>query len=132
MCQHRVGYLHKAGDVGPFQDVYKRQKPENADQGQYPLKIYEDEEAAKFITGAAYHNYGGNKDELLTIHQARPDKELLFTETSIGTWNDGRNLEVRLIDDMREVALGTVNTVSYTHLDVYKRQTTAPARSPHP
>ncbi len=88
---------------------YDSNKPENADQGQYPLKIYEDEEAARFITGAAYHNYGGNKDELLTIHQARPDKELLFTETSIGTWNDGRNLEVRLIDDMREVALGTVN-----------------------
>ncbi len=88
---------------------YDSNKPENADQGQYPLKIYEDEEAARFITGAAYHNYGGNKEELLKIHQARPDKELLFTETSIGTWNDGRNLEVRLIEDMREVALGTVN-----------------------
>ena len=33
----------------------------------------------------------------------------MFTETSIGTWNDGRNLELRLIEDMREVALGTVN-----------------------
>lgn len=88
---------------------YDRNKPENADQGQYPLKIYEDAAAAEFITGAAYHNYGGNKEELNFIHQSRPDKELVFTETSIGTWNDGRNLEVRLIDDMREVALGTVN-----------------------
>lgn len=88
---------------------YDSNKAENADQGQYPLKIYEDADAAEFITGAAYHNYGGNKDELNTIHQSRSDKELVFTETSIGTWNDGRNLEVRLIDDMREVALGTVN-----------------------
>ncbi len=88
---------------------YDNDKPENADQGQYPLKIYEDAVAAGFVAGAAYHNYGGNKEELNVIHQARPDKELVFTETSIGTWNDGRNLETRLIDDMREVALGTVN-----------------------
>jgi len=88
---------------------YDSDKPENADQGQYPLKIYADSEAAGFIAGAAYHNYGGNREELNHIHQSRPDKELLFTETSIGTWNDGRNLETRLIDDMREVALGTVN-----------------------
>ena len=39
----------------------------------------------------------------------RPDKELIFTETSIGMWNDGRNLSKRLTDDMREVALGTIN-----------------------
>ncbi len=88
---------------------YDDNKPENADQGQFPLKIYEDGIAADFIAGAAYHNYGGNREELNVIHQSRPDKELVFTETSIGTWNDGRNLEKRLIDDMREVALGTVN-----------------------
>lgn len=79
------------------------------DQNDYPLRIYEDREAAAFATGAAYHNYGGNKDELLDIQTHAPDKELIFTETSIGTWNDGQNIEKRLIDDMREVALGTVN-----------------------
>lgn len=35
--------------------------------------------------------------------------DLVFTETSIGTWNDGRNLGTRLPEDMREVALGTIN-----------------------
>ncbi len=75
----------------------------------YTLKIYEDEEAAAFLTGAAYHNYGGNREELLDVRSRRPDKELIFTETSIGMWNDGRNLSKRLMDDMREVALGTVN-----------------------
>lgn len=88
---------------------YDLSKPENHDQGQYPLKIYEDAEAASFITGAAYHNYGGRKEELNVIHDGAADKELVFTETSIGTWNDGRNLDVRLMDDMREVTLGTVN-----------------------
>ncbi|MEJ5054137.1 glycoside hydrolase family 30 protein [Sphingobacterium sp. MYb382] len=75
----------------------------------YPWKIYADAEAAAYFTGAAYHNYGGNKDELLAVQSKRPDKELIFTETSIGTWNDGRNLSKRLIEDMSEVALGTVN-----------------------
>ena len=79
------------------------------DEEDYTLKIYNDEEAAAFLTGAAYHNYGGNREELLDLGYKRPDKELIFTETSIGMWNDGRNLAKRLTDDMREVALGTVN-----------------------
>lgn len=80
-----------------------------SDQNDYPVKMYDDEVAASFLTGAAYHNYGGNREELNDIQRQRPDKELIFTETSIGMWNDGRNLQKRLMDDMREVALGTVN-----------------------
>lgn len=80
-----------------------------ADQQSYPTKIYEDADAAQYITGAAFHNYGGNRDELNNVHRAHPDKDLLFTETSIGTWNSGRDLTTRLMEDMREVALGTVN-----------------------
>jgi glucosylceramidase len=79
------------------------------DQEDYPIKIYEDETAASFLAGAAYHNYGGNREELNDINDKRADKELVFTETSIGTWNRGRKLERRLMEDMREVALGTVN-----------------------
>jgi O-Glycosyl hydrolase len=79
------------------------------DQNDYPVKIYDAGIDSDIVAGAAYHNYGGDKAELLDIQAKYPDRELVFTETSIGTWNDGRNLEVRLIDDMREVALGTVN-----------------------
>lgn len=80
-----------------------------ADQVDYPAKIYNDPEASKYLAGAAYHNYGGNRSELLDIHAKAPEKELIFTETSIGTWNNGRDLSTRLMDDMEEVALGTVN-----------------------
>lgn len=80
-----------------------------ADQKSYPAKIYEDAEASQYIAGAAYHNYGGNRSELLNIHNLCPDKELLFTETSIGTWNSGRDLTQALVRDVEEVALGTVN-----------------------
>ena len=80
-----------------------------SDQEDYPVKIYDAGIDSELVVGAAYHNYGGDKEELLDIHNRYPDRELIFTETSIGTWNDGRNLEITLIDDMREVALGTVN-----------------------
>ena len=75
----------------------------------YPGKIYEDGDASQYLAGAAYHNYGGDREELLNMHKAYPEKELLFTETSIGTWNSGRDLSKRLLEDMKEVALGTVN-----------------------
>ena len=78
-------------------------------ESDYPAKIYDSGVDNAVVVGAAYHNYGGNKNELLIVHNKYPDKELVFTETSIGTWNDGRNLSVRLPDDMQEVALGTVN-----------------------
>ncbi len=80
-----------------------------AAQNDYPVKIYDTGIDSDIVAGAAYHNYGGDKAELLDIQAKYPDRELVFTETSIGTWNDGRNLAVRLIEDMREVALGTVN-----------------------
>lgn len=79
------------------------------DQNDYPIKIYDDQAAAKYVAGAAFHNYGGDKSELLDVYAKRPEKELIFTETSIGTWNDGHNLSVRLMEDMEQVALGTIN-----------------------
>ncbi|WP_264845795.1 glycoside hydrolase family 30 protein [Capnocytophaga catalasegens] len=80
-----------------------------ADQKDYPLNIYQDAEVAQQVAGAAYHNYGGNYNELDKIHAQRPDKELIFTETSIGEWNDGRNLGRHLVEDMEQIGTGLLN-----------------------
>lgn len=80
-----------------------------ADQEDYPLKIFVDADAKKYFAGTAFHNYGGNRSELLDVHEKASDMELIFTETSIGEWNDGRNLSATLTRDMEEVTLGTVN-----------------------
>lgn len=80
-----------------------------ADQKSYPVKIYADADASKYIAGAAYHNYGGSVTELDNVHAAAPEKELVFTESTAGDWNDGSNLQKRLIDDMEQICLGTVN-----------------------
>lgn len=78
-------------------------------QFRYPVRIYDDAVAAKFFAGAAYHNYGGNPDEMAQIHLMAPEKELVFSEASIGVWNDGRDLAKSLIRDMEDLGLGTVN-----------------------
>ncbi|MDR2950099.1 MAG: glucosylceramidase [Prevotella sp.] len=88
---------------------YDEDKEENLDQQQYPLRIYEDADAAKYIDGAAYHAYGGEKEELLIIHNTRPDKNLYFTEMSIGLWGEGYSFAVDMMWNMREVCIGTIN-----------------------
>lgn len=84
-----------------------------ADQEDYPVKIYNalgnEFEGSELVVGAAYHDYGGNNSELNDIFNQAPDKELIFSESSIGTWNDGRNLSKRLMEDMKNITLGTVN-----------------------
>ena len=75
-----------------------------SDQARYPLKIYADSEASKYIAGSAWHNYGGNVSELDKIVAGAPEKELYFTEASIGTWN--YNFASCLINDMRDIFFG--------------------------
>jgi glucosylceramidase len=85
---------------------------DKSDQNDYPIKVYNalgNCEGAEYVVGAAYHDYGGSYTELADIHNQNPSKGLIFTETSIGEWNDGRNLSTRLMSDMESVALGTVN-----------------------
>lgn len=84
-----------------------------SDQKSYPLKIYnalgKTFEGSELVVGAAYHDYGGSNTELTNVFNGAPDKSLIFSESSIGEWNDGRNLKTRLMADMKNVALGTVN-----------------------
>ena len=78
------------------------------DQQRYPIRIYNDSEAAKYIDGAAYHNYGGSATELESVHKAAPEKNLYFTEASIGTWNNGHDMSVSLLDEMKYTCLANV------------------------
>ena len=78
-----------------------------SDQLSYPVKMYADPEVAKYVDGAAYHAYGGDKSELLNVHNAYPSKNLYFTEMSIGTWN--YSFDGDLMWSMRELGIGTLN-----------------------
>lgn len=82
------------------------------DQRHFPLLAYERMgtgfEGENLVAGACYHNYGGSVDDIKDdVVYGHTDKELLFTEASIGQWNDGRNLQSRLAYDMDEIVIST-------------------------
>lgn len=82
-----------------------------ADQRHYPLLAYQRMgsgfDGEELVAGACYHNYGGTLDDIKedVVWGDRQDKELIFSEASIGTWNDGRNLRERLSLDMDELVI---------------------------
>ena len=83
---------------------------DNASQKDYPLKIFADDEASRYASGSAWHNYGGNVAVLGGIHTAYPDKKILFTEASIGKWNyDWNGFWGQLSEDFREIVIGTLS-----------------------
>lgn len=92
---------------------YDYDESKGLNQHNYPLHVYErmgsDFEGEELVVGACYHNYGGKIDDIKNdvIFGDRQDKELIFTEASIGEWNDGRNLDARLAYDMNELVIST-------------------------
>jgi glucosylceramidase len=55
----------------------------NLDHPAYVLSILKDPDAAKYVTGSAWHLYGGKVDAMTQVHDAFPDKGIYFTEQSI-------------------------------------------------
>jgi glucosylceramidase len=52
----------------------------NADRPDYPLAILADPAAKAFVSGSAFHLYGGPVEALKTVHDAHPDRGVYFTE----------------------------------------------------
>lgn len=55
----------------------------NLDRIDYPLTTLRDPEAAKYVDGSGFHHYGGDMSAMTTLHMARPDKNLYFTEQMV-------------------------------------------------
>ncbi|RYY97483.1 MAG: glucosylceramidase, partial [Chitinophagaceae bacterium] len=56
----------------------------NADRPDYPLTVLADAGARRYISGTAFHLYGGPIEALSKVHDAYPDKDLYFTEQWTG------------------------------------------------
>jgi len=69
---------------------------------------YEDPEASKYIWGTAFHWYTGEHfDNVRIVHDAYPDKKLLFTEAGMGgSWYSAFNLAKNMIIDLNNWANG--------------------------
>lgn len=75
-----LGPIFKAASIDTKIIVYDH----NADKPEYPMEIFADQEAAKFVDGAAFHLYGGKIEALSKVHEAYPNKHLYFTEQWVG------------------------------------------------
>lgn len=71
---------------------------------------YEDPEASKYIWGTAFHWYVGDHFEnVRMVHDAFPDKRLLYTEAGMGgSWRSATNLAENVILDLNNWANGWV------------------------
>jgi glucosylceramidase len=55
----------------------------NLDRPDYPLALLSDPVISQFADGSGFHHYGGDMSAMSLLHQARPDKNIYFTEQMI-------------------------------------------------
>jgi glucosylceramidase len=70
--------------------------------------VYDDPEASKYVWGMGYHWYiGKHFDSVRMVHDAFPDKKLLYTEAGMGgDWRTAVNLARNMILDLNNWASG--------------------------
>jgi glucosylceramidase len=57
----------------------------NCDVPEYPLTVFADAEARRYLAGSAWHLYGGDISALSEVYQLYPDMKLYFTEQWVGS-----------------------------------------------
>lgn len=77
--KNNLGPAFEAANIKTHIIVYDH----NADRPDYPISIYNDPEAARYVSGAAFHLYNGSITALTDVHNAYPDKDLYFTEQMV-------------------------------------------------
>ena len=64
--------------------------------------MYDDPEAAQYVYGIAFHYYVGHHfDNVRMVHDAFPDKKIIYTEAGMGgSWETGVNIAKNMIMDL--------------------------------
>ena len=81
----------------------------NCDVKEYPLEVFADAEARRYLTGSAWHLYGGDISALSKVHQLYPEMKLYFTEQWVGI--DGQ-FGGDLMWHMKNVLIGSIRNWS--------------------
>jgi glucosylceramidase len=81
----------------------------NCDMKEYPLAVFADPEARRYLAGSAWHLYGGDISALSEVHQAYPAMKLYFTEQWVGA--DGE-FAGDLMWHVRNVLIGSLRNWS--------------------
>ncbi len=86
----------------------------NCDVKEYPLEVFADAEARRYLSGSAWHLYGGDISTLSEVHQAYPEMKLYFTEQWVGS--DGQ-FGGDLLWHVRHVLIGSLRNWSRVVLE---------------
>ncbi|KAL4236680.1 hypothetical protein ACF0H5_005064 [Mactra antiquata] len=70
----------------------------------YPESVVNDDNVKQYISGVAWHGYGGRHDEPGTFHNSHPDVGNYFTEITGGDWDT--NFASGLTWDNRIITIG--------------------------
>ena len=86
----------------------------NCDEPGYPIEVLNDPGAKAFITGSAFHLYGGDVSAMSLVKNAHPDKSVYFTEQ----WtSSGATFGPDLRWHMKNVIIGSMRNWSKTALE---------------
>jgi glucosylceramidase len=80
----------------------------NWDRPQEPLAVLADPQAAQYLSGVAWHCYGGHVAAQMPVHAAHPDQDAYLTECSGGDWGS----ESSLLYMSRELIVGSTRAWS--------------------
>ena len=101
--------------LGPaFKKAHMRTKiliyDHNPDVTSYALSILKDPDASKYVDGSAWHLYGGAITALTEVHDAFPDKNIYFTEQSIGYGHNETSIDIS--EPVSDVVIGATRNWS--------------------
>jgi glucosylceramidase len=76
----------------------------NWDEPKSPLQVLADSSARRYVSGVAWHCYGGDVSAQSAVRDAHPDKDVFFTECSGGAW--APRFEENLVWMMHNLIIG--------------------------
>lgn len=104
-------YLGPALSAAGLADVELFCWDHNCDVPEYPLEVFADAEARRYLSGSAWHLYGGDISTLSDVHQLYPEMKLYFTEQWVGS--DGQ-FGGDLMWHVKNVLIGSLRNWSRT------------------
>jgi glucosylceramidase len=82
----------------------------NWDDVDFPLAVFRDAGAARFLDGAAFHCYGGDVAAQSRFREAFQEKEVYFTECSGGQWSP--DFGTNLLWNLKHLVIGATRNWS--------------------
>jgi glucosylceramidase len=82
----------------------------NLDRPDYPLALLNDPDVAKYVEGSAFHHYGGDINTMASIHLARPDKSIYFTEQMVT--ESPTATSINIASQVKRLVIGTMRNRS--------------------